>query len=164
MAGTLISTFTLVRSGGVKRQGRALLLAIACGAIAIAPLSLAPPKWLFFLLIGLWGVGGGVAMSMSRTLMQESAPIDYRARIMAIFSLGNMGGVPLGALLMGYAVAWFGATASVLIASTGILAFVVIALATTRLWQLEPLPLRAAQSLQQPILTAGHQRRLDGVT
>ncbi len=146
MFGTLFSTFALVRSGGIERQGRALMLALLTGALAIAPLSLAPPQWAFYVCIMLWGVSGGVAMTMSRTLMQEAAPEAYRARVMAIFSLGNMGGLPLGALLMGYAAAWLSPTGAVLVASGGIIVFVLIAALTTRLWSLQPMPLVAARA------------------
>ena len=31
-----------------------------------------------------WGMCGGVAMTMSRTIMQEHAPADQRARMMAL--------------------------------------------------------------------------------
>jgi MFS-type transporter involved in bile tolerance (Atg22 family) len=40
-------------------------------------------------------------MSMSRTMIQQAAPEAYRSRVLAIFSLANMGGMPLGAVLLG---------------------------------------------------------------
>ena len=69
---------------------------------------LEPPFWGFLTSIFLWGMGGGVAMSMSRTIMQENAPDDMRARVLAVFTLSNTGGMPIGALALGYFTEFFG--------------------------------------------------------
>jgi MFS-type transporter involved in bile tolerance (Atg22 family) len=64
---------------------------------------------------------GGIVMAMSRTILQEAAPASHRARILSIFSLANMGGMPLGALIMGFAAEYWGVEGAVLVAMTGIL-------------------------------------------
>jgi MFS family permease len=45
---------------------------------------------------------GGVALSLGRAIIQESAPENYRARALSIYSLGTLGGGPIGAVSMGY--------------------------------------------------------------
>jgi MFS family permease len=106
--GTVTSTVLLVMAGGLRRQGRALLLAIIGGGLSLSIGLLEPPFWGFLTSIFLWGMGGGVAMSMSRTIMQENAPDDMRARVLAVFTLSNTGGMPIGALALGYFTEFFG--------------------------------------------------------
>ena len=106
--GTVTATILLVARGGVRHQGRALLLAIISGGLSLSIGLLQPPFWGFLLAIFFWGMGGGVAMSMSRTIMQENAPDGMRARVLAVFTLSNTGGTPLGALAMGYFTEYFG--------------------------------------------------------
>jgi MFS family permease len=48
-------------------------------------------------LIFLWGMGGGIAMSMARTIMQEEAPPNQRSRVMSFYSFAFMGSGPIGA-------------------------------------------------------------------
>ena len=40
--------------------------------------------------------------------MQESADPQYRGRILSIFSLGQMGSVPIGAIVLGHIIEVFG--------------------------------------------------------
>jgi MFS family permease len=106
--GLVLTIFYLMRLGDIHRQGRALLVAQGIGAIALTTGGLGLG---FYTLIGsvfLWGMCGGIAMTMARTVMQEMAPVDQRARIMAFFSFSFMGAGPIGALLSGYLVTWFG--------------------------------------------------------
>ncbi|MGB1537953.1 MAG: hypothetical protein ACPHAN_09565, partial [Pseudomonadales bacterium] len=55
----------------------------------------------FLWILVAWGGFGAVAMSMARTLIQEAAPEHLRSRVLAIFSLANMGGMPMGGLILG---------------------------------------------------------------
>jgi hypothetical protein len=57
---------------------------------------------------------------MGRTIMQESAPADFRARVISVFSLANLGGMPLGALFMGYCATVIGPLMTLVIAVVGI--------------------------------------------
>ena len=108
VVGTVTATVLLVARGGVRRQGLALLLAIMSGGLSLSIGLTQPPFWGFLAGIYLWGIGGGVAMSMARTIMQEHAPDDMRARVLAVFTLANTSGMPLGALTLGYFTEYFG--------------------------------------------------------
>ncbi|MDB5472087.1 MAG: hypothetical protein JWR84_3647 [Caulobacter sp.] len=49
-----------------------------------------------------WGLGGGGAMTLGRGLVQQYAPAHSRGRILSVFTLGLMGGGPLGAVAYGF--------------------------------------------------------------
>lgn len=121
MIGTIVTTLLLVRLGGIRHQGMALLVALGMGALVLFSLYFKPPYFVFLLAIFLWGMLGGIVMAMSRTILQEAAPASHRARILSIFSLANLGGMPLGALLMGYSAEYWGIQGAVLVAMAGIL-------------------------------------------
>jgi len=100
--GTISMTVLLVTSGGLERQGKSLLLALVMGGLCLLSASLTSSFGIYLTSIFAWGMCGAVAMSMSRTIMQESAPVSHRARVISIFSLGNLGGMPIGALILGF--------------------------------------------------------------
>ncbi|HPP83810.1 MAG TPA: MFS transporter, partial [Rubrivivax sp.] len=85
--GTLTSIAILVRRGGVKVPGRALCISQFTGCAVLVPIALASPAWVFYASVFAWGMSGGVAMTMSRTIMQEQAPPSHRSRVMAAFSI-----------------------------------------------------------------------------
>ena len=101
LAGTVLATLVLMRLGKVQYPGRALTLGMVLSCSVLLALTIVLPTWLFYLVVFLWGAGGGLIVIMSRTIVQESAPETHRARIMSIFSLAMMGGSPIGSLLMG---------------------------------------------------------------
>ncbi|MEM7403788.1 MAG: MFS transporter [Pseudomonadota bacterium] len=99
--GVLVSTLVLRARPPVERQGRAIFLS-GCGGLAVLLcLSAWPPMVLFYLLILIFGIGAGVAMSLGRTLIQQAASAAHRARILAIYSLAFLGAAPIGSFTMG---------------------------------------------------------------
>lgn len=133
--GTLVSIATMIRLGGVRRPGRALCLSQFAGCAALTPIALASPAWVFYLSVFVWGLCGGVAMTMSRTIMQENAPAAYRSRVMAAFSLGGTGGAPIGSLLMGFAIGSLGVRWAVVIPIAGVAMSTLAVMATHGLWR-----------------------------
>ena len=102
MVGTIIVTIILVATGGIRRQGLGLMIALVAGGFCLILTNLRLPFYGYLFCIGLWGMCGGVAMSLGRAIVQESAPENYRARALSIYSLGTLGGAPIGAVSMGY--------------------------------------------------------------
>lgn len=100
-SGTIVTSVLLIRQGGIERAGLALTLAVCTGTVILFSLSLTVPYLVFLLFIFTWGLGAGVAITMSRTIVQELAPASHRGRLLGIFSMGFMGGAPLGALMIG---------------------------------------------------------------
>ena len=126
--GAFAANAILAKLGAIERPGRVLMAAqlvtvAAMGAFAV-PLPLAG----LFTLVFLWGLGGGVAITLSRAVVQENAPPDKVARVMSVYQLGLFGGMPLGAFVMGHVVADFGARTASLIPAIGLL-LVLIAIA-----------------------------------
>ncbi len=134
--GTLISIVVLTRRGGVAGTGRALAGALLAGSAALCPLLLAPPQATFYGCIFCWGLCGGVAMSMSRTILQERAPPSHQSRVMAALSLTTVGGGPVGALITGLVVAAVGVRWATLMPVLGVTAITLAVLATHDIWHL----------------------------
>ena len=89
------------------------------------------PFWGLYVLDLGWGLGAGVAISLSRAVVQENAPSDMVARVMSVYQLGLFGGMPVGAALMGFIVAALGPHTSALIPMAGLGLFLVwLAVAT----------------------------------
>jgi MFS family permease len=135
MAATVVVTIWLIRRGGIQRQGRALLIGAAAGVVFLLPLHFAIPMWGFYLTIFGWGLGGGLVLSMSRTIVQEAAPASHRARIMSVFSLGMMGGMPIGSFAMGHAINAFGPLNAALIPVVGMAVVLTVIVLATDMWQ-----------------------------
>jgi MFS family permease len=134
--GTVLSIVALTRAGGLAQPGRALVIALLLGCCVLAPILLAPPVWAFYLCIFVWGMGGGVAMSMSRTILQERARSTHQSRTMAAFMLATAGGGPLGSLIMGFAISAVGVRWSVLVPILGVALTTAAVAASHSIWQL----------------------------
>jgi MFS family permease len=65
-------------------------------------------QWLATILLFFYGIVQVSGSSTLNGLVQELAPEDMRGRIVALFGFTFRGGSPLGALLLGYSVTWFG--------------------------------------------------------
>ncbi len=143
MIGTVAVTLWLLKRGGIARPGRAVILGLGSGALLFLPIVWGVPIATFYLLIFLWGAGGGITMSMSRAIVQEAAPPSHRARIMSVYSLGMMGGMPLGSVAMGYVIQAFGPLNAALVPVIGMASVVAWVAARTNLWTLVPHPVAA---------------------
>ena len=145
----LVSTILLMlRLGDVQRQGRALLLAQSLGSLVLAGAAVAPSFLLWVVALFVWGVCGGAAMTMSRTIMQEQAPEAQRGRVMSFYSFSFMGAGPVGALICGYLVELFGPQLALMIAAGCMLAVILVVWAGSSLWRLEGHTHQALQEVQ----------------
>ena len=137
MLGTCTTILFLIRRGGVARPGRALLLTglVSCGVLFLLYFEL--PEWLFYFVGYCWGMAGGISMTMSRSIVQETAPESHRARLMSVYSLGMMGGMPIGSLLLGWCVGQFGVRNAVLVPVIGMASVQLMLLVTSKLWHVE---------------------------
>jgi hypothetical protein len=126
--GTIAGSLFIRARGGIRRKGRAALWALTWGALNMALIGLGLPFWLMLVATFAWGLGGSVFINCSRTLFQQAAPADARARVLAVYQVGFIGGAPLGTSAMGVASAALGLHGSLLLAS-GVMLCVVAALA-----------------------------------
>ncbi len=134
MLGTCTTIFFLMRRGGLARPGRAMIIGSSISLTVLSLLMLELPAWAFYLVVYIWGLCGGVSMTMSRAIVQEASPESHRARVLSVYSLGMMGGMPLGSIVQGACVDAFGARAAVLLPVVGMAIVVVLIVTRTRLW------------------------------
>ena len=150
MLGLVTSILWLLWVGDLRRPGRALLMAHGLGSVCLAATGwvsggLELGFWAVVACIYLWGACGGIAMSMSRTIMQEAAPEQQRSRVMAFFSFSFMGAGPVGALSAGYLVGWVGAPMALVAASVALMVVIVPVAKTSALWNMTNAPSARSQ-------------------
>jgi MFS family permease len=126
VANVIMAQVRSIERPGLVLMGAQLVTVVTMGVLAL-PISVI---WLYALVFA-WGLGGGVAITLSRSVVQENAPSDKVARVMSVYQLGLFGGMPIGALVMGYVVAELGPRTAALIPMAGLfLVLIVIALFT----------------------------------
>ncbi len=135
--GLVATILLLLRLGDVQRQGRALLVAQGVGSLVLASAAVAPSYLWWVVALFVWGVCGGAAMTMSRTIMQEQAPEAQRGRVMSFYSFSFMGAGPVGALVCGYLVEHLGPQLALLVAAGSMLAVILVVGVSSGLWRLE---------------------------
>lgn len=137
-AASFVSAVILSRLKPLQRPGRALIISHLFSAIALLSFAFHKPFWVFIAIVVVWGLAVGVAISMSRTIVQGSASQQYLGRVLAVYSMGFMGGAPLGSALVGFAASELGPRAASYIPAIG-LGVAAIALALlTPLWSFKP--------------------------
>ena len=100
-AGATISNLLMIRVMPLVRPGRIFLIMQLSRMVILGLIWLEPVFWIFALACVGWGLNMGVTMTLARTIVQESATAEYRARIMSVYSLGLLGSAPIGALILG---------------------------------------------------------------
>ncbi len=144
ITGTVAASLWMLRRGGVARPGRATFIALVSGCLVLTVAQLELPLFGFYVVIFFWGLGGGVCMNMLRSVVQAASTASHRARVMSVLSLGLMGGMPVGSLLMGFVAGEIGALATLLLPVVGVLAVTTWVYARTGFAQLRMADLEAA--------------------
>jgi len=134
--GTIVATAALLRLGPRRKPGRVYVGFVAGGVIVLGLLGTDGPFWWLCLLCFIWGIGAGASMSMARGMVQEAAPPAMRARIMALYNLGFMGGAPLGAFIVGYLIKFQGPKDAVYLPAAAMVVVVLYLVFGTRLLRL----------------------------
>ena len=137
MAGTVLVTALLIRRGPVLRPGRTLLVGAGVSALVLSLLYLDLSQPAFYAVVFLWGCCGGIGMTMSRTIVQEAAPEAFRARVMSVYALGLMGGMPIGSYSIGVAIEYWGAQQAVWLPVIGMLVVLLYLGLRSKLWWVE---------------------------
>lgn len=147
---SFVSAIALTRLRPLERPGRAMLVSHIVGAAALATFALDKPFWAFTMIVAVWGLAAGVNISMSRTIVQGATSPQYLGRVLAVYSMGLMGGTPLGSLMTGYGADRFGEDAAALIPAAGLLIATLLLAVMTPLWSFTPAdaaaPRRAASN------------------
>lgn len=100
--GTIAGSIVVLLRGGIRRKGRAFLLALFGVASCLVALSARPPFWGFAGILFVWGICHSFFFNTSRTLFQLAAPPSHRARVLSIHSLGLLGMAPFSNIGAGF--------------------------------------------------------------
>lgn len=144
MLGTCTVIFFVMRRGGIERPGRALILTGTFSSLVVSCLHFELSELLFYGVIYVWGMCGGIAMTLSRAIVQEASPATHRARIMSVFTLGMMGGMPIGSALVGVLVEYLGVRNAVLVPGVGMLTIIAYLYLATNLYDTKRQPIAVA--------------------
>jgi MFS family permease len=139
-AGTIAATILLMRIGHVRYPGRIFLLGNFSGVIILTLIGLHNNFYLLALLSALWGMGAGLSMTMGRYIVLNFAPEAQRARFMAMFQLGMLGGAPAGAAIIGIMAEYLGPDGAAFPPALMMFLLVTTVLFVSRLRHLEATP------------------------
>lgn len=114
-------------------RGRLIVVAVTMGGGVLIALSTLPPFPVFVALIFVWGLGAGITMTQSRTVLQIVAPPSHRARVLSLFQLGLGGGGPIGAFIAGSIGAIWGIRTAMLLPALAMLVAILVIVLRSRL-------------------------------
>lgn len=112
-AGALIGALTTGWVSGVRRRGRAVLVAVAVWGLAIAGFGVTRVLWLALLLLAVAGAADVVSAVFRNTILQTSIPDSLRGRLSAMQIAVVTGGPRLGDAEAGAVASVAGARTSV---------------------------------------------------
>lgn len=112
-AGALIGALTTGWVGSVRRQGRAVIIAVVLWGAAIAAFGLVDVLWVGLLLLAVAGWADVVSAVFRNTILQTAIPDHLRGRLSAIQIAVVQGGPRLGDLEAGAVAEGFGTVFSV---------------------------------------------------
>ena len=101
-AGATVSNIIQFKIMPITRPGFWFLIMQLTRVVIVGCVWLTPDWWLLMVVFFVWGLNMGVTTTLSRTIVQESGEPQYLARIFSVYSLGLLGSMPIGALLLGY--------------------------------------------------------------
>ena len=134
-AGATVSNLLIYKLMPIARPGRLFLLMQLTRMIILLVFWIAPSWWLFVAATIAWGVNMEFTTTLARTVVQESAAPEYRGRIMSVFTLGMMGSAPIGAIVLGNIIEWFGTLNALLPAVFVSLGLCIFGILFTGVWQ-----------------------------
>jgi hypothetical protein len=120
-SGIIVGSIALLRRGGIRRKGLALLVAVAAEALALLAVGSGFAFWGLWAAVAAWGLAAAFTINVSRTVFQENASPSHRARVLSVYSLGLLGTAPMGSLLAGFLAARIGPQAACVASSLGML-------------------------------------------
>jgi predicted MFS family arabinose efflux permease len=136
-AGSIGSNVALLRFMPLVRPGRLFLWMQLTRVAVLAILYVKPNLPVFFLSIFAWGLNMGVTTTLVRTTVQELAPDEHRAQILAVLLLSFMVSAPLSALLLGWFIAGWDPLTALLPGIAISLAIFAFGLTHSGLWEYE---------------------------
>ena len=109
--GTAASNLGLLALMPLARPGRVFIIMQLTRLAILVGVWAQPPSWLFLVLIFGWGMNMGVTTTLVRSIVQELAPAEHRAKMLSVLLVSFMVAAPVYALILGAMVAVSGALA-----------------------------------------------------
>ena len=106
--GATLTNLFMYKVMPIARPGRWFLAMQLSRVVILSLLWIKPDWWLLIIAMFAWGLNMGVTTTLSRTIVQESAEPEFRARILSVYSLGLIGSAPIGAIVLGNIIEIFG--------------------------------------------------------
>ncbi len=147
--GTIGATLVLMRAPQVTRPGRIFAIAGMIGVVSLTLIGLGGSFYLLVLLCVLWGAGAGFAMTMGRLLILGYAPPAQRARFMALYQFGLIGGAPLGAFVIGLLAGELGPDRAAFVPAAAMAVLILILLGASKIWRIAAAPTTAPTTAPQ---------------
>jgi MFS family permease len=126
-SGTVLGSLWVLARGGIRRKGRALLLGLLGGGLSLIAMGLPFRFAAFLAAVFAWGLCGAVFLNMSRTLFQEAAPVELRARVLSVYSVALLGVAPLSNLGCGFLADALGPAAGCMVCGFAMVAVIAFA-------------------------------------
>jgi len=99
--GIACTSFIVMRKGNMANKGAAFMRAMMVGSAVVALMGRTTALWQLALLGLTMGLAGGFYINMNQGLIQANTPQPLMGRVMALFTLVQIGMLPLGALMYG---------------------------------------------------------------
>ena len=97
--GMIATSLRLANRTSIVGRGRLLAVAFSLGSgPLVVAMGVSGHYVLVLALMALWGVGGGIVMTMQRTLLQQDIPDALMGRVMGLNTLAMLGAFPLSAV------------------------------------------------------------------
>ena len=106
--GATLTNLFIFKIMPIARPGRWFLTMQLSRVVILSLLVIKPDWWLLIIAMFAWGLNMGFTTTLSRTIVQESAEPEFRARILSVYSLGLIGSAPIGAIVLGNIIEIFG--------------------------------------------------------
>nr|MCS5582649.1 MFS transporter [Pseudomonadales bacterium] len=107
-AGATISNIIQFRIMPLEKPGLWFLIMQFTRIFIIYLVWIQPEWWVLMAVLFFWGLNMGVTTNLSRAIMQEASEPEYLARVLSVYTLGMMGSMPVGALVIGFIIEAFG--------------------------------------------------------
>ncbi|MEQ1754505.1 MAG: MFS transporter [Micropepsaceae bacterium] len=134
LLGLTLSSFGFSRFPPVEKPGRLLMLLSFNNVFVFTLAHFLPDPAVFTALMLAWGLTSGVAMSLTRGMIQIAAPHAYRARVMSVLQFSQMAGAPLGAMLFGAVAQEYGILNTILLIPLSVAIVWIVFRLRTDLW------------------------------
>ena len=99
--GMALSSAVIMRKGNMARKGALFQRAMMVGSTMVLLMGQVPSFGYLIPLAFVMGLAGGFYINMNQGLIQANTPDRLMGRVMAIFTLVQVGFMPLGALVLG---------------------------------------------------------------